>query len=184
MNPVQATKASRRTSNKRLVRPISPQFCITWIHSRSHYSNHNPINYIQADTPVAYLIILMCSSDLRAEDDIPEPRCHSKPHFVVLVVVFQMILLQLLEVAWQSGMMQHVVSDIIHDVTQGASSKAQQSIVVGEDVEYKLVEGESQHYKQSWRQNQSVTIHRQVVVNAMQQKVQGEESRMIRQILV
>lgn len=95
-----------------------------------------------------------------------------------------MVRLQVMEVLGQSCVVQDVVCHIVHDVAQSSTGKRRASDVVRKNGENQSVEGVSQHDKQGWRHHQSVFVHGQVVVHAVQKKVDGEENPVVRQVAV
>lgn len=98
--------------------------------------------------------------------------------------MLQMVRLQVMEVLGQSCVVQDVVCHIVHDVAQSSTGKRRASDVVRKNGENQSVEGVSQHDKQGWRHHQSVFVHGQVVVHAVQKKVDGEEDPVVRQVAV
>lgn len=57
------------------------------------------------------------------ENHIPKLTGDSKPHFIVLVVMLQVVLFDFLEVPRKTGVVEQVMGNIVHDITQGSSGK-------------------------------------------------------------
>lgn len=80
--------------------------------------------------------------------------------------------------------MKNIVGDIIHNVAQSATGEPRQGPRVRENPKDEAVERVRQNDKQSWRQHQTITIHRKVMVDSVQQEMQSQKDRVVRQILV
>lgn len=122
--------------------------------------------------------------DFGVKDDVPKSAGNSETHFIVLVVVFQVVCLQVLEELRQIGVVQHVMRHIVHDVSQGTTCETRASHVEGEELENEAIEWICQNDKHGWRQDQSVSVHRQVVVDTVQKEMKGQAVLVIRQVLI
>ena len=98
----------------------------------------------------------------------------------------QMIFLQVSHVRRQLVMVQPVMRAIVADVAKNAAREDGDGgiPVVPEHCVCKLVERGGEHEEQSWRHDKSVFVHRQIMVDAVEDKMKGQENWMIRQNFV
>lgn len=128
--------------------------------------------------------LLISGGDLSAEDNVPELAGDTETQLVVFVVVLQVGFFDLLEELRQLGVMQDIMGDIVHDVAQSSAGKARTSHVEWQKTEHQLVEWICQNDEQRWGQNQTISVHRQVMVDTMQEEVESQEKTVVGQVVV
>jgi len=88
-------------------------------------------------------------------------RCGCLPKIEVLVVMGQVILLQLTDIAGEGAMVQPVVRAVVADVSENASRKHRHGHVpvIPKDCVCQLVKGRGEDQEQCRRHDQSVFVH-------------------------
>lgn len=123
---------------------------------------------------------------LGAKDVVPKLARDSEAQLVVKEMMRKMVLLETLvpqrEVLVMEEVMCQIVADVAKDTTAVDSSRDRP--VVEEEELGKVPEGGGEDYKQSRWHDEAVFVHRQVMVNPMQQEVQGDAHSIVREIIV
>lgn len=114
--------------------------------------------------------------ELGAEDCIPETVSDSKSILVVHEMVLHMPFLRLLIEGGKFGMVEEVVCQVVHDISEYASTEYSGAHV---PVEKKYGVGQfperiRQGNKECRRHDKSIFIHRKVVVDAVKKEVQSD----------
>lgn len=122
--------------------------------------------------------------DSGVENHVPELTGDSKAQLVVFVVVLQVVLFHLLEVPRKTGVVEQVVGNIVHDIAQGSSGKARARHVEWKNGKDETIEWVRQYHKQRGGKHQPVPVHGQVVMDAVEQEMEGESVGMVRQVVV
>ena len=144
------------------------------------------------------------SLQLRAKHLIPEAAGDTKTIVKVCEVVLKMILFKLLVVHGKTrevndqrngpsherrsfyslAVMKEVVGHVVADVAEDtATIHCQSSIpIVEEDSMSKLPEWRCQYNKESWGHDQAILVHRQVVMNTVEQEVESQSNTIVRKI--
>lgn len=120
---------------------------------------------------------------LRAENGIPETAGHAETKLVVEEMVLEVILLQLLIPHWQVPVMQEIVGKVVADVTEDAAAVHGRGgiPVVEEDGMGQLPERGREDHEEGRRHDETVPVHRKVVVDAVEEKVGGYAHTVIRE---
>jgi hypothetical protein len=81
------------------------------------------------------------------------------------------------------AVVEEIVSQIIADVAKDTSTEHLNSRepVVEEDGMGELPERSCQNHKQCWGHDQSIAVHGQVVVNAVEEEVKGQTNSVVRE---
>jgi len=112
---------------------------------------------------------------LRIKHPIPESTGNTKPILKVGEVVLQVIPLQTLPVRRQRLMMQEIMRQVVRDVSEDAAREYHDRDVPVpiEDGVRELIKRESEDHKECGRHDEALFVHREVVVDTMEQEVQG-----------
>lgn len=121
---------------------------------------------------------------LGTKDLVPKLASDAKAQFVVEEMMSEMVLLQLLVPQGQVFVMQEVVCQVVADVAKYAPAVNSSSCVpaVPEESLCQLPEGSCENYKQCRGHDESVLVHGQIVMDAMQQEVQCNEDSVVREV--
>lgn len=114
------------------------------------------------------------------KDIVPDFAGHTEAQLVVLVVVLKMIPLLLPYVLGQLGVVQCIVHRVIHDIHR---VRAGDDAVGHRGRQHGMREQqhwERQRREKNGRHNEAVAVHRQKVMDAMQQKVHQVEELVAR----
>lgn len=95
-----------------------------------------------------------------------------------------MPLLRLLVEGWKTGVVEKVVCQVVDDVasdttTEGGSAHVPVGI---EDGVRKLPEWKSERDEECWRHDETVSIHWQVVVNAVKEEMSSKSKAVVRKV--
>ena len=79
---------------------------------------------------------------------------------------------------------EEVVGHVIASVSENATAVCSQSCmpIPEDDCVCELPEGCSESYEQSWRHDKPVLVHREVVVNAVKEEMQGDANAVVWQM--
>lgn len=120
---------------------------------------------------------------LSAKDNVPEAVGNSKSILIIHEVVLHVPLLGLLVEGWEAGVVQEVMCEVVDDVARDSTAEDGSSHVpVPEQRMCKLPERQSKHDEKCRWHNQAISVHRQVVVNAVQEEMGSESEAVVRQI--
>lgn len=137
--------------------------------------------------------ILACGSfrlhgrlQLCAKDVVPELAGDAETQFVVEEVVLQVILLELLVPEREILMVQEVVRQVVADIAKDAAAVDGRAEVpvVREDDTGQLPEWCGQHNEERGGHDQTVLVHRQVVVDAVEEEVEGDANSVVRKVAI
>jgi len=119
---------------------------------------------------------------LGAKDDVPESTCYTKAILVIHKVVLEMIFLQLPPVRRQGSVVQEVMGQVVANIAEYTSTEhccSNMPIPVENEVcEFPEGNGEGDE-KRRWH-DQPQLVHWQVVVNAVEKKVESNGNTVIR----
>jgi len=142
-----------------------------------------------------------CEVKLRSEDSVPETASNAEATLIVGEVMCEMILLQLAVVQRQAflvrtssdpigagihllPMMQKVVSQVVADIAEETATEHRSGRVpvVEEESVRQVPERNRKYGKQSWRHDESVLVHWQVVVNAVKKEMKRDSGPVVREV--
>lgn len=114
--------------------------------------------------------------ELSAKNAIPELACNSETQLIIEEVMSKVVLLELLVPEGQVLVVKEVVGKVVADVSEDTSTVGCHSSipVVEKDGMSNLPERSSQSGKESRRHNQTVSIHRKIMVNTMENEMQTD----------
>lgn len=121
------------------------------------------------------------SDDLGAKDAIPEAARHPKAILVVEEVVLEVILLQRLVPERKVLVVKEVVRHVVQSVAEHATGERRSAHVPVEEENLvgKRPERSREDDKQCWGHDKPISVHREVVVNAVKEEVQRETDTII-----
>jgi hypothetical protein len=120
---------------------------------------------------------------LRAKDLIPESAGDAESVLVVKEVVLHVILLELLVPERQVRVVQEVMGQVVANVTENATAEhgCRCTPAVREQVMCELPERECQDDEHGRRHDEAISVHGQVVVDAMEQEMGCDANAIIGQ---
>lgn len=123
---------------------------------------------------------------LCAKHSVPESGGDAKAKVVLEEVVFQVVLLELLVPERQILVVKEVMGHVIADVAEDAATiDCRRSVpVVGEESVGEIPEGSCEHQEHGRRHDKPVLVHRQIVVNAVEQEVRSYAISVVRKVAV
>lgn len=98
--------------------------------------------------------------------------------------MLKVVLLQLLVPQWQVLVVEEVVRQVVEDVAEDTSAVDSSRGVprVGEEGVSKEPEGSGENNEERGRHDETVLVHGKVVVDAMQEEVEGDENPIIGEV--
>lgn len=139
---------------------------------------------------VSHLLSLLGLDDvglqLSTKHIVPELGGNAEAKLVLEEVVLQVVLLESLVPERKVLVVKEVVSQVIADVTKNATAvDCSRCIpVIGENGMSEIPKRGRKQQKHSWRHDQSVLVHGQIVVDAVEQKVRNDAISVVRKIAV
>lgn len=117
---------------------------------------------------------------------VPELGSNAEAKLVIEEVVLQVVLLELLVPERQILVVKEVVGQVIADVTKNAAAvdRRRGIPVVGENGMSEIPERSRKQQKHGWGHDQSVLVHGQVMVDAVEQEVRNDAIFVVRKIAI
>lgn len=117
---------------------------------------------------------------------VPELGGNTEAKLVLEEVVLQMVLLESLVPERKVLVVKEVVGQVIANVAKNATAVdcCRGIPVVGENGMSEVPKGSRKQQKHGWRHDQSVFVHGQIVVDAVEQEVRNDAISVVRKIAV